>query len=63
MYKGHTWLNTVGSNVCLLLKTGIWFTENDSYSAGSVNQHKMSVGKWKWMSGCSLVLICSAVIE
>lgn len=37
------------------LHTGIRFTKNDSYSAGSVNQHKMSVEKWKWTSGWSLL--------
>jgi len=51
MYKGHTSVNTVGNNTCLLFKTDIGFTGNDSYSAGSVNQHKMSMEKWKWMSG------------
>lgn len=48
-------MNTVGNNICLLFKTGIEFTKNDSYSAGSVNQHKNEHGKMEideWLISC-----------
>lgn len=64
-YEGHTWVNTVGNNIWLLFKTGIQFTKNDSYSAGSVNQHKMSMGKMEmdeWLISCFDLLFSYSTI-